>query len=64
MGILVIYIGIILVGDSIAVGIGEAIDRLSPTFSLPIFLAMFFGVFYFGWHLALRLTEPREQKQK
>jgi hypothetical protein len=62
MSILIIYVAIILVGDSIAVGIGEIIDHISPTFSLPIFLAMFFGVFYFGWQLALRLTEPKPQK--
>jgi hypothetical protein len=62
MGILVIYVGIIIVGDSIAIGIGEIIDHISPTLSLPIFLTMFFAIFYFGWQLALRLTEPKTQK--
>jgi hypothetical protein len=29
--------------------------------SLPVFLLMFFGVFYFGWLLALRLTDPKRK---
>jgi hypothetical protein len=64
MGILVIYVGILLVGDSIAVGIGTLVDYISPTFSLPIFLILYFGVFIVGWRLALRLTEPKPKGAK
>jgi hypothetical protein len=64
MGILVIYVGILLVGDSIAVGIGEMVDHISPTFSLPVFLILYFGVFVVGWRLALRLTEPKAKAAK
>jgi hypothetical protein len=46
MGILVIYVGIIIAGDSVAFGIGEVIGHISPTFNLPILLAMFFAMFY------------------
>ena len=58
MGLLVVFIGIVAAGDIIAVAIGEVLDRLWPQISLPVFLILFFSVFYFGWQLALRLTDP------
>jgi hypothetical protein len=60
MTLLIVFVGIVAVGDLIAVGIGEVLDRFAPQVSLPVFLILFFAVFYFGWQLALRLTEPRK----
>jgi len=62
MSLLVVFIGIVLVGDAVAVGIGEILDRILPQIALPVFLAMFFGIFYFGWHLALRWTDPKRKR--
>ena len=57
MWLLIVYVGIVVVGDLIAYGIGAGVERMwSPAVSLPVFLAMFFGVFWAGWILAVRLT--------
>jgi hypothetical protein len=61
MTLLAIFLGIVLAGDLVAVGVGEILDRIYPPVSLPVFLLMFFGVFYFGWLLALRLTDPKRK---
>ncbi len=58
MSVLIVFTAIVFAGDLVAVGVGEVLDRFLPQISLPIFLALFFAVFYFGWHLALRLTDP------
>jgi hypothetical protein len=59
MGLLVVYVAIVAVGDLVAVGIGEVLDRVAPVVSLPVFLALWLGVFFFGWRLAVHWTEPR-----
>lgn len=59
-----VYVLLIVVGDFIAYGIGIVVDRFSPTLSLPIFLAVFFAVFWLGWLLAVRLTEPKAEPSK
>lgn len=58
MSVIAIFVGIVLIGDLAAVGVGELLDRMFPAISLPVFLLLFFGVFYFGWKLALHLTDP------
>lgn len=56
MKIMAIYIAVVLVGEFIAYGIGRGVEMFSPTWSLPVFLALFFSVFFFGWRFAVRLT--------
>jgi hypothetical protein len=63
MRLLVVYIALIIVGDVIAYFVGLAIERALPGASLPAFLAMYFGVLWFAWLLAVRLTAPRPQPQ-
>jgi hypothetical protein len=63
MRLLVVYIALIIVGDVIAYFAGLAIERALPGASLPAFLAMYFGVLWFAWLLAVRFTAPRPQPQ-
>jgi hypothetical protein len=63
MTLLVVYIGLIIVGDAIAYFVGLAIERAVPGVSLPVFLAMYFGVLWVAWIVAVRLTAPRPEPQ-
>jgi hypothetical protein len=62
MWIMVVYVLIVAVSELIVVGIGLALDRTYPLASLPISLTLFFAVLWFGWVLAVRLTEPKRDK--
>jgi len=57
MGLLIVYVVIVIVGDAIAYVIGSFVEGMfSPVVGLPVFLALFFAVFGLGWMLAVRLT--------
>ena len=60
MWILIIYILIVVVGESVMVG---SLDRTFPLASLPMSLTLFFAVLAFGWPLAVRWTEPKHAKR-
>ena len=50
MKALILYIVFVLIGASIAIGIGYVLEReISPTVSLIAFLAMFFGNLFVSW---------------
>jgi uncharacterized membrane protein YphA (DoxX/SURF4 family) len=63
MWILIIYILIVVVGESVMVGIGLVLDRTFPLASLPMSLTLFFAVLAFGWPLAVCWTEPKHAKR-
>jgi hypothetical protein len=57
MKLLAVYIGLVLVGDLIAYGVGRTVEQFaSQATSLAVFLALFFLVFWAGWKAAVRLT--------
>ena len=58
MWILIVYILIVVVGESVVIEIGLALDRSFPLASLPISLTLFFAVLGVGWALAVRWTDP------
>jgi hypothetical protein len=62
MWILIVYVLIVVAGESVVVAIGLALDRISPLASLPVSLSLFFVVLAFGWPLAVRWTEPKDAK--
>jgi hypothetical protein len=62
MWIMVVYVLIVVVCELIVVGIGITLDHTYPLASLPISLTLFFAVLWFGWVLAVRLTEPKRDK--
>jgi hypothetical protein len=59
MWILIVYVLIVVVGESIVVATGLALDRIYPLASLPVSLSLFFAVLGFAWILAVRWTEPK-----
>ena len=63
MWIIVVYVLIVTIGETVAVAIGLILDRIYPLLSLPVSLSLFFAILGFGWHLAVRLTEPKHVKR-
>ena len=59
MWILIVYILIVLVGETVAIASGLYLDRVYPAASLPISLTLFFAVLWLSWILAVRLTKPK-----
>jgi len=64
MWLIAVYVLNVLVGESIVIIIGLSLDRTYPSVSLPISLSLFFIVFWLGWVLAVRWTEPRHSKKQ
>jgi hypothetical protein len=62
MWILMVYILIVVVSETIVVAIGLVLDRIYPVLSLPVSLSLFFAGLGLGWILAVRLTEPKRAK--
>jgi len=63
MWIMVVYVLIIVVSESVVVIIGLVLDRIYPALSLPVSLSLFFAVLWLGWILAVRLTDPKRAKK-
>jgi hypothetical protein len=64
MWIMVVYVGIVAISELVVVAIGLALDRTFPAASLPVSLSLFFAVFWFGWVLAVRWTEPKLKSER
>ena len=62
MWILIVYILIVMVGESIAITLGLYLDRAYQAASLPISLTLFFAVLWFSWVLAVRWTKPKHEE--
>jgi hypothetical protein len=58
MHLLAVYVGLLTIGEFGAYLLGREIERFSPAWSLPIFLALFFFMFWAMWRVAVRVTEP------
>jgi hypothetical protein len=56
MKLLLIYAGLVAVGEAAAIGLGEVFEITFPRASLLVFLGLFFFVLYAAWRLALRIT--------
>jgi hypothetical protein len=64
MWIMVIYLLIVAVCESVVVAIGLALDRIYPAVSLTVSLSLFFAILWLAWILAVRLTEPKAKSAK
>jgi hypothetical protein len=62
MWIMVIYVLIVAICESVVVAIGLALDRVYLSLSLPISLSLFFAILWLAWVLAVRLTDPKRVK--
>lgn len=65
MWLLVVYVLIVVIGEAIVVAIGLSfLDRRYPPLSVPVSVFLYLAVFFFGWKLAVRVTEPRQAKRQ
>ena len=61
--LLIVYILVVVIGEAIVVAVGLAFwDREYPSLSVPISIFTYLAVFFLGWKLAVRLTEPKHVK--
>src|SRR5215472_10788899 len=56
MKLIAVYVVFVLLGEGIAYVVGRSVEQMSPSASLPVFLACFFFVFWAAWRLAIRVT--------
>ena len=63
MSLLIVYVGLVIVGDLVAYLLGLVIEREVPAASLPAFLAMYFLFLWVAWVIAVRITQPRARPQ-
>ena len=56
MKLIAVYVVFVLIGLTVAYGVGRTVEHWSPTASLPVFLAAFFFVFWAAWRLATRVA--------
>ncbi|HWP25909.1 MAG TPA: hypothetical protein VNL39_06160 [Xanthobacteraceae bacterium] len=55
---IIVYVAVVAVGEIIAFGLGVVIDRMVPdAWSMIIYMAMFFGVIWGAWPIAVYITE-------
>ena len=60
MYLLIVYVGLVLVGDVADYLIGLVIERMwGAQASLVIFLALYFIFLWVAWVVAVKITEPR-----
>jgi hypothetical protein len=60
MGLLLVFLGTLLVGQSLSIGIGLLVERhATPYADLMAFIACYFAMFWLAWMFAVRVTKPR-----
>ena len=64
MIVILIFVGFVLVGDVAAVLVASMVEPFSKFASLLVFLALFIGVFWVAWLLAVQVTERHFLKQR
>jgi hypothetical protein len=59
MGLLVVFIIMVIIGQSVSIAVALAVERLaSPYAGLITFIVLYFGMFWVSWKLSVRITEP------
>ena len=59
-----VYALIVVIGEAIVVAVGLVFwDREYPSLSVPVSIVTYLAVFFLGWKLAVRVTEPNHGKQ-
>jgi hypothetical protein len=60
MNLLVVFLAVLLVTQSVSVSLGLLAERLfTPYTGLVTFIALYFVMFWITWKVAVRLTAPR-----
>jgi hypothetical protein len=59
MGLLIVYIVLVVIGDIGVYLIGLAVEQNWPAASMPVFLGLYFLLLWAAWILAVWLTRPK-----
>jgi hypothetical protein len=60
--LLIVYVGLMLVGDLTAYLLGLFVERMwGAQTSLIVFLALYFVFLWLAWVVAVKVTEPRAE---
>jgi hypothetical protein len=59
MGLLLVFIVSLVVGQAIAIFLGLLVERHHSSYAgLVTFIALYFTMFWLAWKVAVRITEP------
>lgn len=59
MGLLVVFILSLVVGQGVAISLGLLVERHYSSYAgLVTFIALYFTMFWLAWKFAVRITEP------
>jgi hypothetical protein len=62
MWLLIVYVGLVLVGDLADYLIGLVVEQMwGAQASLVVFLALYFVFLWVAWVVAVKITEPRAE---
>ena len=62
MWLLIVYVGLVLVGDVLDYLIGLVVEQMwGAQASLVVFLALYFIFLWVAWVVAVKITEPRAE---
>jgi hypothetical protein len=65
MGLLVVFLLLLLVGQSLSVAVCLIVERYTSSYTgLITFIAAYFAMFWFAWKGAVWLTEPGKRLAK
>ena len=63
--LIVVYALIVVIGEAIVVAMGLTFwDRKYPSLSVPVSIFLYLAVFFLGWKLAVRLTQPSDMNRQ
>jgi hypothetical protein len=57
MSIIAVFVVFFLIGDTIAFGIGAAVERFSTTAGMLVFLGLFVASAITSWYVAVYVTD-------
>jgi hypothetical protein len=57
MRLIAVYCILVAIGEVITFFLGLIVEQLVPSFSMLIYMLMFFGVLWGGWPVAVYITE-------
>ncbi len=61
MILIVTYLLLLIVLQSISIGTGLIVDRYHSSYAgLMVFIGMYFFMFWFAWQVAVRVTAPKD----
>ena len=55
--VLIVYIGVLIVGQALAVGIGLLLDPVSKTAALAAFIPIYYAMYWVAWRIALMIAD-------